>query len=125
MQGKDAAYLLSTLVEFSFCMRDSLKEVNEHSFNSFKLRMGEQMVRTNLMQISAYGPPLIPHFFPDHVVCLTFVHAIGTGISHGSVVGGVIGAKKPVYDIWGNTVNEASRMDSTGILDQLQVPPYL
>ena len=44
-----------------------------------------------------------------------------TGISHGSVVGGVIGAKKPVYDIWGNTVNEASRMDSTGILDQLQV----
>jgi hypothetical protein len=44
-----------------------------------------------------------------------------TGISHGSVVGGVIGAKKPVFDIWGNTVNEASRMDSTGILDQLQV----
>jgi hypothetical protein len=37
-------------------------------------------------------------------------------------VGGVIGARKPVYDIWGNTVNEASRMDSTGTMGQIQVP---
>lgn len=43
------------------------------------------------------------------------------GITHGPLVGGVIGAKQPVYDIWGNTVNEASRMDSTGILDHIQV----
>ncbi|GAB6028424.1 hypothetical protein CHUAL_002584 [Chamberlinius hualienensis] len=44
------------------------------------------------------------------------------GISHGPLVGGVIGAKKPVYDIWGNTVNEASRMESTGSPDCIQVP---
>lgn len=44
------------------------------------------------------------------------------GISHGPLVGGVIGAKKPVFDIWGDTVNEASRMDSTGTLDKIQVP---
>lgn len=44
-QGRDAAYLLSTLVEFAFCMRDSMKEVNEHSFNSFKLRMGETLTQ--------------------------------------------------------------------------------
>lgn len=37
-------------------------------------------------------------------------------------MGGVIGARKPVYDIWGNTVNEASRMDSTGTMGQIQVP---
>jgi class 3 adenylate cyclase len=36
-------------------------------------------------------------------------------------VGGVIGARKPVYDIWGNTVNVASRMDSTGTMGQIQV----
>lgn len=44
------------------------------------------------------------------------------GISHGPIVGGVIGAKKPVFDIWGDTVNEASRMDSTGTMDMIQVP---
>lgn len=43
------------------------------------------------------------------------------GINIGSVVAGVIGARKPQYDIWGNAVNVASRMDSTGVLDKIQV----
>lgn len=44
------------------------------------------------------------------------------GICSGSLVSGVIGARKPVYDIWGNTVNVASRMDSTGENWRIQVP---
>ncbi|XP_030607756.1 adenylate cyclase type 8 isoform X2 [Archocentrus centrarchus] len=44
------------------------------------------------------------------------------GMTHGSVVAGVIGAKKPQYDIWGKTVNLASRMDSTGVSGKIQVP---
>lgn len=43
------------------------------------------------------------------------------GINHGPVIAGVIGAHKPQYDIWGNSVNVASRMDSTGELDKIQV----
>lgn len=37
------------------------------------------------------------------------------------MIAGVIGAQKPQYDIWGNTVNVASRMDSCGVMGRLQV----
>lgn len=37
---------------------------------------------------------------------------------------GVIGASKPVFDIWGDTVNTASRMNSTGEVWKIQVPDY-
>lgn len=44
------------------------------------------------------------------------------GICCGPLVCGVIGARKPVFDIWGDTVNLASRMDSTGLIGSIQVP---
>uniref|UniRef100_A0A3P8PWC0 Adenylate cyclase type 2 n=1 Tax=Astatotilapia calliptera TaxID=8154 RepID=A0A3P8PWC0_ASTCA len=43
------------------------------------------------------------------------------GINHGPVIAGVIGAQKPQYDIWGNSVNVASRMETTGLLGKIQV----
>ncbi|KAG6458403.1 hypothetical protein O3G_MSEX010838 [Manduca sexta] len=73
---------LCALVDYAFAMREALEEINKHSFNKFKLRVG---------------------------------------ISCGPLVGGVIGALKPVYDIWGNTVNEASRMESTGEMGMIQL----
>ena len=40
------------------------------------------------------------------------------------MVAGVIGSQKPLYDIWGNTVNVSSRMDSTGVSRKIQVHEY-
>ena len=38
------------------------------------------------------------------------------------MIAGVVGAQKPLYDIWSNTVNVASRMDYTGVAGKIQVP---
>jgi len=46
---------------------------------------------------------------------------IRIGMHSGPVIGGVIGPKKFTFDLWGDTVNLASRLETTGIPGQIQV----
>jgi class 3 adenylate cyclase len=43
------------------------------------------------------------------------------GVNSGPVIAGIIGRRKFIYDLWGDTVNLASRMESHGIPDAIQV----
>ncbi len=61
------------------------------------------------------------HTAADFQTQLGELFRLRIGISTGSVVAGVIGKKRWTYDLWGNTVNLASRMQSQGAPGRTQV----
>lgn len=53
-----------------------------------------------------------------------FIFRMRIGINYGPVTSGVVGSHKMLYDIWGDTVNVASRMDTTGLVNKIHVPEH-
>jgi class 3 adenylate cyclase len=109
-------------------------------FDAFDLlsdQYGVEKVKTigdNYMAVSG-----VPEQVPDHAIRMAnFALAIlekvkefndthklnfelRIGMTYGSVIAGVIGHKKFIYDVWGDVVNIASRMESTGESGKIQI----
>jgi adenylate cyclase len=107
------------------------------AFDQLATRYGLEKIKTIGDAYMVAGGIPVPR--PDHAeavagmaldmraVCVRLGRARGTtlavriGMDTGPVVAGVIGRSKFIYDLWGDTVNTASRMESHGVPGQIQV----
>lgn len=75
----------------------------------------ERSVRAALRMLS---------FIEERNRTATFKWALRVGLHSGPVISGVVGKRKYAFDIWGDTVNVASRMESSGEAGQVNVSAY-
>lgn len=140
----EATVLFADIVDFTGISthRSPIEMVNllNHIFSAFDNlaeKHGLEKIKTIGDAYMVVGG--IPTYRPDHAEAIADMaldmqiaiskfnsetgesFSIRIGISTGPVVAGVIGTKKFIYDLWGDTVNTASRMESHGFPGAIQV----
>ncbi|XP_046625230.1 adenylate cyclase type 9 isoform X1 [Neodiprion virginianus] len=76
---------------------------------------------THLFQLLEFAVAMHKVIYDFNRDLLGFKLILRIGYNYGDVTAGVIGATKLYYDIWGDAVNIASRMDSTGVAGRIQL----
>jgi class 3 adenylate cyclase len=106
-----------------------------NTFDDLVFERGLEKIKTIGDSYMAVGG--LPDPLPDHAVrvvdlavamqtCISLSQeypglSLRIGIHTGPVAGGVIGTRKFAYDVWGNTVNIAARLETTGVPGRIQV----
>jgi class 3 adenylate cyclase len=140
----EASVLFADIVGFTdFSNRISPEELVTYLDDIFR-RFDALAERHDLEKIKTIGDCYmvvagLPDYRPDHATVLAEMAIdmqdavdafnrdrdlelqIRVGINSGPVVAGVIGQKKFIYDLWGDTVNVASRMESHGVPGRIQI----
>ena len=60
---------------------------------------------------------------PCHQALLPFALAVRTGVNAGETICGVLGGRVPHFDVWGDSVNTASRLEATSLPGRVHVGP--
>ncbi|KAL0127542.1 hypothetical protein PUN28_003069 [Cardiocondyla obscurior] len=86
-----------------------------------QVRQQSEHEYTHLFQLVEFALTMHKVIYDFNRDLLGFKLILRIGFNYGDVTAGVIGATKLYYDIWGDAVNIASRMDSTGVAGRIQM----
>jgi len=126
LSSRTSPEALVTMLNELFSTFDRLAE--QHGLEKIKTIGDAYMVVAGIPQPIADHAAAIAHMALDMIAAISAYArrtdselTIRVGIHTGSVVAGVIGTKKFIYDLWGDTVNTASRMESHGVPGRIHV----
>ena len=140
----NVSVLFADIVDYTVYARDKRPAQVVSSLNEIFRRFDELADRHGLEKIKTIGDAYmlvggLPEPCDDHEAAVAAMaldmmqavtdacgedgqrFALRIGIHSGPVVAGVIGTRKFAYDLWGDTVNVASRLESSGLAGQIQV----
>ncbi len=140
----EASVLFVDIVGFTRLSERATPEDIVRSLNAVFTEIDHLVEKHSVEKIKTIGDAYmvaagIPTYTPDHVRRLAMFAlelrettrtletvdlgaiAVRTGLHCGPVVAGVIGVRKFAFDLWGDTVNVASRMESHGVPGRIQV----
>jgi len=123
---KNTAHDIVRLLNDIFSMFDGLTD--KYNLEKIKTIGDAYMVTNNLREIESSNVESVARFAFDMQRAVDSFNIrskhnvrLRIGIHSGPAVAGVIGVKKFVYDVWGSTVNVASRMEATCPKNEIQV----
>ena len=129
--GKECIRVLNELVgdfddllgKSEFFEVEKIKTVNGSTFMAASglNSQGNGIGKNHLKQLIEFALAMFQEIKNYNDNMLGFEFILRVGFNAGPVTAGVIGTNKLFYDIWGDTVNIASRMDSTGVEGRVQV----